>query len=483
MDARRRTSSTVRLGRTRPVPPAASPRTTSWIIRGRSATPPPAAPLLPLAATYTGELPPQLLDRLVSDPLFAVMSSDRVHWICPYTGRSVNAGAGRLAAARSYLEHSGVWRNLEPLSLGRLAVERWRHDLTTMLSREPRLRLFSRHGRGWLNPYSGELHADVALEDGNLSPKTIVRMAEILAATPANSQMLTQEELLRRYAGLRGAAQAALSEHTDTTEVVWIGGDSPLETPRPGTEDLSQAQRVQARSLTELPDVPGVDLGVHFAPRSGVSGDFYHVCTLSDGRLFLAVGDVSGHGVQAALVVASALKTLRFVLRGSEDLVEVALACNDELRQDLLPGQFISLFLAVIDSEEQQLTALCCGHHTALLANLQREQPLLRIGRSGMALGLADRATLGRLLKPVTLATEPGDILVQVTDGIIEATDADDRFWGEGRWMASLLARVGQPAQELADGHVADCLAFTRRPVADDLTVLVAVLADDDGSN
>ena len=134
MDARRRTSSTVRLGRTRPVPPAASPRTTSWIIRGRSATPPPAAPLLPLAATYTGELPPQLLDRLVSDPLFAVMSSDRVHWICPYTGRSVNAGAGRLAAARSYLEHSGVWRNLEPLSLGRLAVERWRHDLTVLVA-------------------------------------------------------------------------------------------------------------------------------------------------------------------------------------------------------------------------------------------------------------------------------------------------------------------------------------------------------------
>lgn len=493
MDSRRRTST----------PPArdTSPRTkatTSWILRERPARPltPPPAVAQPLAV----ELPGTLVERLMSDPLFQVMSFDRQHWICPYTGRAVLATGGRLVAARSYLEYSGVWRNLAPLPAARIEVERWRHDLTSRLATDTRLRLFSRQGRGWLNPYTGSLEPSVTLEDGTLTPRTITRMAEVLSGNPQalRGAMLPQEEILRRYQQLQASETSAYT-HTDTTEVVWIGGQEPdTKTPptseegergdddeshRPTTDDLSRASRVQARSLTELPMHPAVALGAHFAPRAGVSGDFYHATVMADGRLLLAVGDVSGHGVQAALVVASALKTLRFVLRAESEPVEIALACNDELREDLLPGQFISLFLAVIDPKAMTLTALCAGHHPALLVNLRREHPVHRIGRSGMALGLGDRAILTRLLRPVTVALEPGDVLVQVTDGLLEARNDNDVQWGEARFMGSVLARCDlDTAQELADGMVHDCRAFAARPVDDDLTVLVAALTAD-GSN
>ena len=482
MDARRRTqTSTSRL---------TSPRakaTTSWILRERSAHPQTPLPLPPaptppnVAQTYVGELPGQLLERLVSDPLFQVMSTDRTHWICPFTGRAVQAANGRLAAARTYLERSGVWRNLAPLPSDRIEVERWRFDISTRLSNEPRLRLFSRQGLGWLNPYNGDLHETVMLEEGTLTPHTITCMAEVLAACPAAQHgiMLPQEEILRRYEQLQrtGTLIEDDEEHTDTSEVIPIHPAEDLQQHRPGTDDLSRAQRVQARSLTELPSHPDVALGVHFAPRSSVSGDFYHVAILPDDRLLFVVGDVSGHGVQAALVVASMLKTLRFVLRAESDPVGIALACNDELRDDLLPGQFIALYFAMIDPSAMTLTALCAGHHPALLVNPRREFPVRRVGRSGMALGLGDRETLTRMLRPVTVDLEPGDILVQTTDGLLEACDDHERPWGEARWMGSILAHSdGETPQEIADGLVRDCRAFINRPVDDDLTVLVATL-------
>ncbi len=498
MDVRRRTTSSSRI--TKP-PVAAKSGGTSWILRNRENRP--ATPLPNVAQSYIGELPAVIVDRLVNDPLFQLMSLDRSHWVCPYTGRAISAHGGRLPAARAYLERSGVWRSMEPLQLRRLQVERWRHDLSTQLGREPRLRLFSRQGRGWLNPYTGDLVPDVGLDDGQLSPKTITRMAEVLAACPAanTSPMLPQEEILQRYHRSAAAAEASAAaieraENSDTSEVVWIGDvgtDSLRKTAslpaipavpsserreRVGTEDMSQAQRVQQRLLTGLPSVPGIGLGVHFAPRSGVGGDFYHVERLSEDQLLLAVGDVSGHGVQAALVAATALKTLRFVLRGGAEPLDIVLACNDELREDLLPGQFISLFLAVIDSAENSVTAICAGHHPALLVNLAREFPVQRIGRPGMAIGLGSRETLERMLKPVTLTLQAGDILVQVTDGLIEATDHADQPWGEGGWMASVLARSDRDAaQALADGLVADLRASIQRPVDDDLTVLVASFA------
>jgi len=486
MDARRRSQTTTSR--------FASPRakaTTSWILRERPERPQTPLPLPPsptppnIAQSYGGELPGQLLERLVADPLFQVMSADRTHWICPFTGRAVHAAGGRLAAARAYLERSGVWRNLAPLSSERIEVERWRYDVSIRLANEPRLRLFSRQGQGWLNPYNGDLHATVMLEDGTLTPHTITCMAEVLAACPAARRgiMLPQEEILRRYEQFQrtGTITEDDAEHTDTSEVIPLQQSEILEERRPGTDDLSRAQRVQARSLTELPTHPDITLGVHFAPRSSVSGDFYHVAILTDDRLLFVVGDVSGHGVQAALVVASMLKTLRFVLRAESDPVDIALACNDELREDLLPGQFISLFFAVIDSSAMTLTALCAGHHPALLVNPRREFPVRRVGRSGMALGLGNRETLTRMLRPVTVDLEPGDILVQTTDGLLEAFDAQEKPWGEARWMSSVLAHSeGETSQEVADALVRDCRAFVNRPVDDDLTVLVATLTADE---
>jgi Stage II sporulation protein E (SpoIIE) len=500
MDERRRSDTT---GFYRQRNADAGRRTTSWILRQRpDQQPPPPPPLL--APSYQGELPGPLLERLMVDPLFQVMSLDRQHWICPYTARAVPAPAGRLPAAKSYLEQSGVWRSLEPLPWTRLNLESWRLDIASRIATEPRLRLFSRQGRGWLNPYSGEMVPEVTLDDGVLSPRTLVRMAQVLSTCPAagSGTMLPSEEISRRFAA---ANQLGLPAGRPTTEVLWIGDGTPASgsptTTHPSTgispttahppsgaqrslastpddsSDLRQARKVQERSLTSLPEIPGVDLGVHFAPVSGVSGDFYHVATLPDGQLFFAIGDVSGHGVQAALVVASALKTLRFVLRAESEPVAIALAFNDEMREDLLPGQFISLFIAVLDPQTRQLTALCCGHHPALVINLERSHPLQRLGRSGMAIGLGSRAVLERLLRPVAMTLEPGDYLVQTTDGIIEANRTDQTPWGEGRLMGGLLARAGDDrAQDMADGIVQDCLAWAKQPVADDLTVLVLAL-------
>jgi serine phosphatase RsbU (regulator of sigma subunit) len=486
MDARRRTQSTSSRDTK-----ARARATTSWILRERpqpSASIPVAAPATAILQPHSGELPSSLLERLISDPHFLVTSADRTHWICPFTGRAVPISGGRLATARAYLERSGVWRNLAPLSSARLEIERWRYDISVRLAHEARLRLFSRQGLGWINPYNGSLHASVRLEDGTLTPHTITCIAAVLANCPEArlGVMLPQDELMRRYETLQRSGTTedeTETEHTDTTEVVPLEDPADLAASQPQNEDLSQARRVQARSFCELPNHQRIALGVHFAPCAGVSGDLYHVTILPDNRLLLMVGDVSGHGVQAALVVAAMLKTLRYVLRTASDPVDIALACNDELREDLLPGQFISAYFAVIDATAMTLTALCAGHHPALLVNHRREFPVRRVGRSGMALGLGNRETLTRMLRPVTIPLEPGDILVQATDGLLEAFDSDHNEWGEARWMGSTLSlSESKSPQEIADGLVQDCHGFTKRPIDDDLTIIVARLTADESN-
>lgn len=300
---------------------------------------PPQTPPNSIASSYTGTLPHPLLERLIQDPSFLLLTSDRRTWICPFTGTGISAEGGRLAAALTHLERSGVWRTLQPLSLRRLQTERWRIELMAALPHEPRLRLFWKHGRGWFNPFSGDLVPGLELDQGQLTSTTISRMAEVLARCPAarEGNLLSEQEILLRYSALTGSPAA--TKTSDDSEVVWIGDRGQTTSDhRPGSDDLAQARQVQARSLSVLPAIEGLDLGVHFAPHSGVSGDFYHAATLPDGRVLLAVGDVSGHGVQAALVVASLIKTLRFVLREHQDLVEIALTCNDELRSGLVSG-------------------------------------------------------------------------------------------------------------------------------------------------
>ena len=418
-----------------------------------------------------------ILRRIETDPLFQVMTSDQQHWIDPYTGTPVPASLGRIPAAREFLTESGAWRDEQPLPRNALEAIRWRLELMRMLPLDPRLRIFGREGRGWLNPFTGELIEGIAREDGKITVRTVASMAHHLSTCPPaqGGRILDNQALMARVQSLGLGTPSA-------------GPGSP--TPRPSqaaselNEDMARAKSVQQHMLPDLPAIPGFELAVHYAGHSGVSGDFYEALPLRDGRVLIVLGDVSGHGMQAALVVATALKTLRFLARQVTDPVSLLTQFNDEIRTDLLPGQFITLFAGALDPVGQRLTCIRAGHHPAVIANLTQNTVLRRVGHQGIAIGLVAGMVFSRSLRPEVVDLLPGDVLLQYTDGATEATDAEGNEYGDARLFGNFLAILDQPLQQVVDDIASDVLTFANGNLSDDLTVLslaVVEAASDEG--
>jgi len=425
-------------------------------------------------------MPPDVIRRLDVDPLFQVMTSDQQQWIDPYTGTPVPASLGRIPAAREYLTESGVWKDRECLPRQALEVVKWRLDLMRLLPVEPRLRIFGRDGMGWLNPFTGDLVTSIAREDGKITGRTVLGMAQHLSTCPqaVGGRALDGATLIARMQALGIAPQQA------TPVVPTPAPTTGISTPAVNSElsdDMAKAKSVQQHMLPDLPEIPGFELAVHYTGHSGVSGDFYEVIRLNDGRFLILLGDVSGHGMQAALVVATAMKTLRFLSRQSNDLTVLLTQFNDEIRTDLLPGQFITMFAAILDPDTRRLVCVRAGHHHALVANIASNTILRRVGQQGVAIGLVPGASFTRSLKPEVIELQPGDVLLQYTDGLTEAADDEGNEYGEGRMCGCLLAGLDLPLQELVDGMADDVLEYAGGSLADDLTLLsLAVLMPDD---
>lgn len=401
-------------------------------------------------------LPDSLLERIETDPVFQVMT-DQLYWIDPFSGEPIPAQEGRVEAACAHLLETGVWQFGEPMTRQELEIIRWRYDLVPRLKEEPRLRLFARDGR-WVNPYTGELVAGVRRENGQLNDRSLLDLARILAACPqaANGLMLDLDSLRARA---RAATSMPGNDETGAHVVV------------PQADPMSRARNVQQWMMAELPRIDGYDLAVHYAPCSAVGGDFYDELTLASGRRLFVVGDVSGHGVEAALVVASALSALRLMARDAQSAIDLLGRFNQEIGNDLMPGQFITIFAAEIDTATHTMTSVCAGHHPGLLVNLDGEQVLRRLGGQGMAVGLASTHIFLNSLRPVTVALQPGDILLQYTDGIVEAQDARHEPFGDARLFGVTCFNLTGSMQELVDAVARAALGYSGGQLQDDVTV------------
>jgi hypothetical protein len=399
-------------------------------------------------------------------------------WIDPYLAQPValpGGSATRVAVARDHLTASGAWKDQLPLPLPELLVARWQVDLARLVPIEPRLRIFAKDGGGWLNPWTGALVPDVHRIDGRVTVATLAAMARHLTACPeARGPLLDQATLISRGQALGVIGQGRVAD-PPTTQVVHHADMA---------EDLAKARSVQQRQFAELPTVPGLAIAAHASAHQGVSGDFYLVAPWSDGSWLIALGDVTGHGMQAALVVSAAMKTMRMLLRdiapaGDDRLNRLLARFNDEVRSDLVPGQFLTLTVALIDPSQSTCTVVLCGHHPALLVAPDGQILIQRVGRQGMAVGIASSAAFVRTLHPVTCPLGPGDLLVQYSDGLSEAADAAGGQFGDHGVAGTLLSRAHLPLQEIVDGVVHDARRHAGGAPGDDLTLIAVSRSGD----
>ena len=208
-------------------------------------------------------------------------------------------------------------------------------------------------------------------------------------------------------------------------------------------EDLRGAARIQESLLPEeTPALPGWELAGSSRLCSAVGADYYDF-SLDDGRLLLALGDVAGKGLAAALLMASLRAAVRALWRERDPLPRVVARVNENLRQTVPPNRFATLFLARADTATGELLWVNAGHAAPLVARSDGSHEVLEA--TGTILGaFADasweegRTTLG-----------PGDVLVLLSDGVIEAARAAASDLGPERLADVVRSSGGASASAL----------------------------------
>jgi sigma-B regulation protein RsbU (phosphoserine phosphatase) len=239
--------------------------------------------------------------------------------------------------------------------------------------------------------------------------------------------------------------------------------------------DLRIAREIQTGLLPADigTQVQGTGLSVHavLEPARMVGGDLFEVLRLDADRVLVAIGDVSGKGIPAALFMAVAMTLLRSLARQGRSPEEILRQLNDELLQQNPRGMFVTMQLLVFDVAAGRVTCASAGHHGAVhIARGQAPQQVFT--SSGRVLGLLPAEGIAC----ETLNLQTGDAFVLFTDGVNEAFDVNDDLFGDERLVAHLHTSTARGARETTLG-VLDAVRqhAAGAPQSDDITVVSVV--------
>lgn len=214
----------------------------------------------------------------------------------------------------------------------------------------------------------------------------------------------------------------------------------------------------------------GFDIGGVSFPAEAIGGDFFDYLALPDGSLGVAIGDVSGHGLGPAILMAELRAFLRAFAQTQADAGTVLSLTNRVLAPDVEEDRFVTLLLARLDPASRSLTYASAGHQTCYVLGGagQVKHPL---DSNGIPLGIFPEMDY-QAAGPVAL--EPGDLVLLVTDGIVEARAPDGAVFGTERTTATAWANRHQPARQIAEDLYHAVRAFSQHfPQYDDITATV----------
>lgn len=236
-------------------------------------------------------------------------------------------------------------------------------------------------------------------------------------------------------------------------------------------EELQVARRIQLSLLPSCPAAPGYTFDAKYMAAREVSGDFYDFLyhALGDGRLELVIGDVTGKGVPAALMMAHSRAVLRAEARHAGSPAELLMRTNQILTEDRLTRLFLSALYARVDLSAGLVTYANAGHDRPLLIR-QGSSSVLELDAPGVILG----AFRGIELADCVVQLSPGDTLVFYTDGVTEARNNEGQLFGDERLSAAALEGASGEAPNVTRSILDAVTTFTSgAPQADDLTLVV----------
>lgn len=263
------------------------------------------------------------------------------------------------------------------------------------------------------------------------------------------------------------AAQTGLAlENTRLTEAV----ASEVAQRERLNRELEIAREVQQRLFPQAtPAVPGLDYAGKCRPASSVGGDYYDFVPMSDGRLGIAIGDISGKGVPAALLMASLQASLRGLAIANPPALSTLMENLNRLIYDASPdNKYATFFYGVYDPKTRDFQYVNGGHNPPMIF---RGDQVLRLEDGGPVVGLFGPAQYCQ----ASIQLRSGDILVLFTDGVSEAMNKEDEEFDEPRLIEAVRAAKNLPASEIIDRVMEACDDFAAgAPQHDDMTLVVA---------
>jgi sigma-B regulation protein RsbU (phosphoserine phosphatase) len=236
--------------------------------------------------------------------------------------------------------------------------------------------------------------------------------------------------------------------------------------------DLEAARDIQQRLLPPVPArVADLEAGAVLRSSTIVGGDFFDIFPMGE-RLGVVVGDVSGKGIPAALLMVMVRTLLREIARDLIAPGEVLTRLNASLCRDMPPSMFVTVMLAALDPADPGRVVLAGGGHPdPVVVGPGRGAAVAPLGAAGgTVLGVFPDAAFGEI--ELTLAA-PGDGLVLLTDGLVEAQSEDGHRPGIAALLPALDRERASSAQAMADRLTADVLARGGSRLQDDMTVFV----------
>jgi PAS domain S-box-containing protein len=234
---------------------------------------------------------------------------------------------------------------------------------------------------------------------------------------------------------------------------------------------LIAAQRIQEHILPRVsPVVPGFDIAGGLIAAEFAAGDYFDYLCLPDGSLAIVVGDVSGHGFGAALLMASTAAHLRSFAEEHSDLEEIVKHTNALLNHEVEEDRFVTLLFARIGLSSGTIEYVNAGHPSGYV-----------LDPSGDVKAVLESSTLPLAILPDgdfpvsnPIQLKPDDLIVLVTDGVLEACSSDDRVFGNQRMLETVRANRHLKAEEIIESLHRAVSEFTGGgTLQDDVTVVV----------
>jgi serine phosphatase RsbU (regulator of sigma subunit) len=253
--------------------------------------------------------------------------------------------------------------------------------------------------------------------------------------------------------------------------------------------DLRAARRIQQDTLPErIPVVPGFDIDGWSEPAEETGGDTYDVIGYHRApgardlrlsareaeRAVLLLADASGHGIGPALSVTQVRSMLRMAIRVGEDLPAFIRHLNAQLCADLTDGRFVSAWIGELDAQERTLTGFSCGQGP-LLYYRAAEDSCVVLETDTVPLGCMDDLEV-TLRAPLRM--EPGDVFAVLSDGVVDAADAQGERFGTGRVIDVLTRHRKSRAAEMMSALRHALAHFTHGVPADDDRTAVIIKRD-----